>query len=761
MNAVFLKILNMSISASYLAVAVVLLRLFFKRAPRWITCALWGLVALRLLVPFSLESYFSLVPKTEPITERTVSVAVPTRTDEVTISSADDAVVRTAPAAPQTEDATKEMPPEAQRPVDVVRVLAWVWLGGVALMLVYALASYAKIRLRVGASIKMQDKSYLCGSIPSPFILGIVRPKIYVPDTIDKDDLVYVLSHEEAHLRRFDHLWKPLGFVILSVYWFNPLFWVAYVLLCRDIEYACDEKVIGKQGEAFKKPYSEALLRCSVTRRAISACPVAFGEAGVKGRIKRILNYRKPALGIIIVLLIASLAAVVCFMTDPKSKPEEDHRHIMIELSVPALVDAKKKSIYYDITDEYRLYYYKNGESIEIELDDAKSAELKSIVNSLDNKCYSRIAGILEIPIITIKYDNGYEGLYYLGEPDNPAFTQIVQFCGLNSPFEVKYYDGSDFVPFDFTDHEKCSPQQKLYNLKLYDLGESEPYMTFGGDGELAAVCPDGHSFKTTAVSSPTCSSLGEELLVCSVCGVEQSRKIPRLPHEYTSTVSGEANCSAGEVTTYTCSVCGHSYSEEGEISPDLHDYSVVETVTSPGCTVAGTNKISCSRCGAYYTEKTAAAGHSFAVSASTPATCLADGYEIYTCNGCGDSYKSILSATGHNYADATWYTPETCTLCGETRGNALKDTPNVSCTVRMEALGEDGLNYTSYHEMFNMTSHRFLAAIVPSDKPCYSCREAGQDPPMHTHGTQCIDCGLFLRAPDPYENIPTISLNN
>jgi beta-lactamase regulating signal transducer with metallopeptidase domain len=200
----------------------------------------------------------------------------------------------------------------------IAEIAAIVWLLGVAAMLIYAAVSFIKLSLKVRPSVLLRDKVYYCDDIDTPFILGIIRPRIYIPSGLSEDTVECVSKHEHAHLKRCDHLIKPLGFLILSVYWFNPLFWIAYILLCRDIEAACDERVIKEMDNTEKRVYSEALLSCSTHRRMISACPLAFGEVGVKNRIKSVLNYKKPAFWIIILALLASLVVAVCFLTNPK-----------------------------------------------------------------------------------------------------------------------------------------------------------------------------------------------------------------------------------------------------------------------------------------------------------------------------------------------------------------------------------------------------------------------------------------------------------
>ena len=313
--ALFLKLLNMSISASWLVLAVILLRLVMKKAPKWMTCALWAMVAFRLVMPFSIESIFSLIPSTQTLPPEMITgnrfeidSGIPVinhQINDVVLDSYYEGV--TVPV---------------DHGFDMMSTASLVWLIGMALLMLYTLGSYLHLRHKVKASIRLRDNIYLCDYIETPFILGIIRPKIYLPSSLEQSQWPHVIAHEQAHLKRRDHWWKPLGFLLLCIHWFNPLLWLAYILLCRDIELACDEKVIRELGDHSKKAYSEALLECSMPRYLIAACPLAFGEVGVKERVKSILNYKKPAFWVILIALILCITAAVCFLTDPVSGPE-------------------------------------------------------------------------------------------------------------------------------------------------------------------------------------------------------------------------------------------------------------------------------------------------------------------------------------------------------------------------------------------------------------------------------------------------------
>ncbi len=313
MSAVFLKLLNLSITASWLILAVILVRVLFKKAPKWISCVLWGLVALRLICPFSWESALSLIPSRETVPSNIGMMQEPAIDSGITVIN--EAV------NPALAQSLAPDPLGTVNPLQlIVSVLSVVWAAGAAAMLLYALISYIKLKKSVGASVRVKDNIFACDDVKSPFILGIIRPLIYVPSAMNEATLDYVLTHEKAHIARRDHWWKPFGFLLLTVYWFNPLCWLAYVLLCRDIEIACDEKVIRDMDRDSLAGYSQALLDCSFPRRKIAVCPLAFGEVGVKERVKNVLNYKKPAFWIILIAVLACAAVAVCFLTSPKGE---------------------------------------------------------------------------------------------------------------------------------------------------------------------------------------------------------------------------------------------------------------------------------------------------------------------------------------------------------------------------------------------------------------------------------------------------------
>ena len=310
MSSFFLKILNMSISAGWIILAVVLLRVVLKRAPKWINVLLWGIVAVRLICPFSVESVLSLIPSAETINPGIMMDPTPTvRTGVPALNSTINPIIASslAPA-----------PGASANPLQIwIPVLSIVWTLGIAALILYAAVSYWRLQRRLREAVILRENIYQSEQVDTPFVLGIIKPKIYLPYHMDAQNLNHVVAHEQAHIRRKDHWWKPLGFLLLAIHWFNPLMWLAYVLLCRDIELACDEKVIKELGNEQRADYTQALLACSVNHRMIAACPLAFGEVGVKERIRSVMNYKKPAFWMIVLAIVICTAVAICFLTNP------------------------------------------------------------------------------------------------------------------------------------------------------------------------------------------------------------------------------------------------------------------------------------------------------------------------------------------------------------------------------------------------------------------------------------------------------------
>ena len=313
MDDVFLKLVNLSISASWLILAVLVLRVVLKKAPKWVMPLLWGVVALRLVCLFSIESALSLIPSAETIPSEIVTeTREPVLYEQATL---DIVTNPTLPSAAEVPVGVSRQ--QAQVDFNIYSVL---WLAGMAALLVHALVSAGKLKKKLATAILLRDNIYESEFVDSPFVFGVVQPNIYLPMHMDEGTAAYVIAHEHAHLARRDHWWKVLGYLVLALHWFNPLVWVAYILFCRDIELACDEKVVRGLDGAARADYSQALLSCAAPKRAVAACPLAFGEGNIKTRVKSALHYRKPAFWVAAAAVLAVVIVAVCFLTNPRSE---------------------------------------------------------------------------------------------------------------------------------------------------------------------------------------------------------------------------------------------------------------------------------------------------------------------------------------------------------------------------------------------------------------------------------------------------------
>lgn len=304
MTQLFLYILNESIMIGWVILGVILLRKILRKAPKWIHCSLWIIPALRLIFPVSLPSIFSLIPSTQVLPADLSATASIDSGSPLIDSIVNPAIV--------DQHAVHGFQIDT-----FLSVAGWIWLAGIGIMLLLSLFSYLRLWLRVRISLQLDNSVYICDAIDSPFVFGLFRPKIYLPSAMESTFHPFVMAHEQAHIRRRDHWWKPLGYLFLTLHWFNPLLWIGYCLLCRDIEQACDDKVIQDMSVAEKQSYSQALLSCSIHHRMVITCPVAFGEVGVKTRVRNILHYKKPSFWILLTACLALTAAAVCFLTDP------------------------------------------------------------------------------------------------------------------------------------------------------------------------------------------------------------------------------------------------------------------------------------------------------------------------------------------------------------------------------------------------------------------------------------------------------------
>lgn len=409
MEELFLELVQLSLTGSLFALAVMLVRIIFRKAPKWLFCLLWGVVALRLICPISIESNFSLIPD-RLASGQILSNVGSDYVGEVDIIYENNAGYSNAVEAGRqpiysdngyyvvTDKDSYDAPVTVGEAV--YPILSWIWLAGMVLMLSYTAVSYALLKRKMEEATLLRDNIWQCEQVDSPFVLGILKPRIYLPYQISDSDMGNVISHEQAHIHRKDHWWKPIGFLLLSVHWFNPVMWMAYILLCRDIEAACDEKVIKHMEKDEIRAYSTALLHCSVHRRRIAACPLAFGEVGVKERIKRVMSYKKPAFWIIILAIIASIIAGILLLTDPIRTVDgvkftfeaEDIENIEM-YHFEGIPTSAEKKIITDEQDIQYLYQLFNRLTLQVkETEDMLSASVTSFrFNLADGSCYELI----------------------------------------------------------------------------------------------------------------------------------------------------------------------------------------------------------------------------------------------------------------------------------------------------------------------------------------------------------------------------------
>ncbi len=419
MKFFFEGILEQSINGGWVILIVLLLRTLLKRAPKWSQELLWGLVAIRLLLPFSIESKFSLVPQKEAIE----TIAIPTLGKPIEfLQNGGDYVRETVPPSPINHEPTSWsiFTPDA---------IGWIWLAGIAAILIFSVVRLLQLRRKLKEALLLQENIYLCDHVDSPFILGILRPKIYFPSTLSPEEYEPVLAHERAHLKRKDHWIKPLAFLLATCFWFHPLVWVAYFFFCRDLELACDEKAIKDYDLAARKTYTETLLRFGTGRSRALYQPLAFGESNIKGRIKNIVSYKKPTLWIIIGALILCIIAGVCLLTDPKSNADfdlDDIGTMNIGAEMPRLIYGDDTKVI--LTGTFGLLQY-DVENQEI-LHRVPMERLKkiSLLHAYSNRTGTTVYIVDYVGEPVYQYDtNNYELVRFKGTYE-PAFeAQAIQ----------------------------------------------------------------------------------------------------------------------------------------------------------------------------------------------------------------------------------------------------------------------------------------------------------------------------------------------
>ena len=445
MTEAFLKIVNMSISAGWLVLAVLVLRFALKKAPKWVSVLLWGIVAVRLICPFSIESALSLIPSRETISPEIMMDWTP----EITTGIAPlDQVVN-----PVISTSLAPDPGASANPLQIlIPMAANLWLLGVLVMLAYTAITYLRLRRKLTMATILRENIFQCETVRSPFVLGILKPRIYLPYGMDGNDLHHVVAHEQAHIRRKDHWWKPLGFLLLTVYWFNPLMWVAYILLCRDIELACDEKVIAQLGNEQRADYTQALVACSVNRRMIAACPLAFGEVGVKDRVKSILNYRKPTFWVIVTALVLSAVVAVCFLTDPNPSREFSMKgRNVTDLEPEAIVER-----ILDIEDWESSNVYVNADNFDVTVDSDFNWVYSQAVRYFFTDAKHTYSA--QLRIFT------EDGKYFLTEP--------IEWVEEEREFLLRYYlEALKYLPED--EIRQMAPADQ-YSIYLVDFQDAE-----------------------------------------------------------------------------------------------------------------------------------------------------------------------------------------------------------------------------------------------------------------------------------------------
>lgn len=313
MDKIFLQIVNMSITSSYVILFVMIIRLFLKKFPKIFSYALWFAVLFRLISPFSFEGIISLIPSNTVVPQNIAYMPKPEINSG--IAAIDNSVNNILPAA---------TPAASANPMQIwLAIGEAVWLLGIFLLIVYSVFTIVRFYIRLRSAVLITDNIYETDKFKTPFVFGIIRPKIYLPVNLSETERTYITLHEQTHIRRFDHVIKLISFLITCIHWFNPLAWIAFFLMGEDMELSCDESVIKKLGNDIKKEYSSSLLSLSTGRKITGFCPIAFGENNTKGRIKNVLNYKKPKFWVILIIAIVITMIIAVLATNPKSKDEE------------------------------------------------------------------------------------------------------------------------------------------------------------------------------------------------------------------------------------------------------------------------------------------------------------------------------------------------------------------------------------------------------------------------------------------------------
>ncbi len=405
----FSSILNTSIAAGWMVLAVILLRFLLKKASKWSHVLLWGIVAVRLLLPFSIESVFSLVPSRETLPR------------EIMTSEGkqlhDPAYLEVISNPMYAGDITVELNKSAERVQIQMIHMTFIWLAGIVVLLLYTFISYYRLQHKIRTAVILRENIFQSENVSSPFVLGVIRPRIYLPFKIDGQELEYVVVHEQAHIRCKDHWWKPLGFLLLTIHWFNPLIWLAYVLLCRDIELACDEKVIKALNSEQRADYTQALVSCSINHHIIAAYPLAFGENGVKERVKFVMNYKKPTFRLILIAVIVCVILAVCFLTNPKGTTTHDiyaqRGYTVIHQQPIELTLSVRKALLPDAIYTAKGYVFEKGEVVANQTD-STTIYLHKVM--LSNECDEQLYFVFDCSFDISNYGSLISPWYVKGK---------------------------------------------------------------------------------------------------------------------------------------------------------------------------------------------------------------------------------------------------------------------------------------------------------------------------------------------------------
>ena len=448
MSELFLKIINMSISASWLILAVLILRLVLKKAPKWVNVLLWGIVAVRLAFPFSIESALSLIPSAETIPPNIGMNTTPT------INSGINAINNA--VNPIISQSNTPMAGASVNPLQItIGIFEYIWIFGMIALVLYTAISYWRLHRKVDTAVRYKDNIFQSENVKSPFVLGIIKPRIYLPFNMNGQDLEHVVAHEQAHIHRKDHWWKPLGFLLLTIHWFNPLMWLAYVLLCRDIELACDEKVIKELGNEQRADYMQALVACSVNRRMIAACPLAFGEVGVKERVKSVMNYKKPAFWVIIIAVIICVGVAACFLTNPKQD------RYTLRIVVPA--GSQEEFVY----TEEEVSTVRN--SIKIWSGDGLG-DTEVLLFPVNKTAETGYTATYLTHGMSVEFDAEKDTWFKIGvNMQNPTNEDIIVYVEVEN-VEVRIVDEINSVIkwFDYTENPSAMDDESTINLPIY-----------------------------------------------------------------------------------------------------------------------------------------------------------------------------------------------------------------------------------------------------------------------------------------------------